>query len=57
MFSWGRIAGLTLLAGLLALRVVDPIVVERLRLQAFDLYQRIAPARGPCFSCRRPGCR
>lgn len=49
MFSWGRIAGLTLLAGLLALRVVDPIVVERLRLQAFDLYQRIAPPEDRAF--------
>ena len=38
-----RIAALSLLAGLLALRVWDPGPVETLRLQAFDYYQQIAP--------------
>lgn len=39
----GRLLGLTLLTGLLVLRVLDPTIVERTRLQAFDLFQRLAP--------------
>lgn len=40
-----RLAGLTLLAALLALRVADPPPVEMLRLQIFDAYQRLWPRR------------
>ena len=38
-----RMIGLALLVGLVALRIVDPPPVERLRLALFDLYQRISP--------------
>ncbi|MEN8723102.1 MAG: adenylate/guanylate cyclase domain-containing protein [Alphaproteobacteria bacterium] len=46
MLDWvisGRALGLYLLIGLLALRVVDPPLVEKARLIQFDLFQRIAP--------------
>lgn len=39
----GRLLGLALLAGLLVLRAIDPTIVERTRLQTFDLYQRLVP--------------
>lgn len=42
-FGWARLAALGLLAGLLMLRVLDPVPVERLRLAMFDMFQRIAP--------------
>ena len=42
-FGWGRFAGFLLLGTLIALRIVDPVFVERLRLQAFDTYQQISP--------------
>jgi adenylate cyclase len=35
--------GLLLLAGLLAIRVLDPSLTEELRLRGFDFYQRISP--------------
>ncbi len=38
-----------LLAALLALRVWDPAPVQLIRLQAFDLYQRIAPRKPTSF--------
>ncbi len=41
--SLSRIAGIFLLLALLAIRIVDPIPVERLRLSAFDLFQQVAP--------------
>ncbi|MCR9125638.1 MAG: adenylate/guanylate cyclase domain-containing protein [Rhodobacteraceae bacterium] len=41
--GWGRLAGLALLVTLIALRIADPVFVERLRLQAFDSYQQIKP--------------
>ena len=41
--SLSRIFGLLLLAALLALRIADPIPIERLRLTAFDAFQRIQP--------------
>jgi adenylate cyclase len=44
---WGRLGptlpGLLVLAGLLALRIADPAPVAALRLQSFDLFQRMAP--------------
>jgi len=44
---WRRLGpvlpGLVVLAGLLALRVADPAPLEALRLQSFDLFQRMAP--------------
>ena len=42
-FGWGRFAGFVLLGLLIALRIADPVFVERLRLQAFDTYQQINP--------------
>lgn len=42
-FSWGRLSGFLLVFALLGLRIVDPIFVERLRLQAFDQFQRLNP--------------
>lgn len=41
--GWSRVAGLLVLAILLLIRIIDPIFVERLRLQAFDVYQRLHP--------------
>jgi adenylate cyclase len=41
--SLSRIAGLFLLFALLAIRIADPIPVERLRLSAFDLFQQAFP--------------
>jgi adenylate cyclase len=41
--GWGRFTGILLLIALMALRVADPVFVERLRLQAFDTYQQINP--------------
>lgn len=41
--GWGRLAGLGLLVLLLAIRIADPIFVERLRLQAFDTLQQMHP--------------
>ncbi|MGK9170376.1 adenylate/guanylate cyclase domain-containing protein [Inquilinus limosus] len=44
---WRRFAlvapGLLVLAGLIGLRLADPAPVEALRLQGFDLFQRLAP--------------
>ncbi|KGM33183.1 CHASE2 domain-containing protein, partial [Inquilinus limosus] len=44
---WRRLAlalpGLLVLAGLTALRLADPAPVAALRLQGFDLFQRLAP--------------
>ncbi|MGK9234633.1 adenylate/guanylate cyclase domain-containing protein [Inquilinus limosus] len=44
---WRRFApilpGLLVLAGLIGLRLADPVPVEALRLQGFDLFQRLAP--------------
>ena len=42
--GFSRIAGLVLLAFLVLLRVNDPVPVERLRLQVFDVYQQIRNA-------------
>jgi adenylate cyclase len=39
----GRGLGLALLAALIALRVIDPGPIERLRFQQFDLMQQLAP--------------
>ncbi|MCU9839115.1 adenylate/guanylate cyclase domain-containing protein [Ruegeria sp. WL0004] len=41
--SWSRLSGFLLVFALLTLRIVDPIFVERLRLQAFDQFQRLNP--------------
>ncbi|MGB0921467.1 MAG: CHASE2 domain-containing protein [Alphaproteobacteria bacterium] len=38
-----RVTGLVLLTALILLRIWDPAPVERLRLQSFDLYQRLVP--------------
>ena len=43
----GRLIGLALLVGMLALRVADPAPVEILRLKTFDLFQRISPFEDP----------
>jgi adenylate cyclase len=42
-FSLSRLAGLALVAALLAIRVADPAPVSALRYASFDLYQQIAP--------------
>jgi adenylate cyclase len=39
----GRVAALTILLALVALRAWDPVPVEELRLRIFDSYQRLAP--------------
>jgi CHASE2 domain-containing sensor protein len=39
----GRVAALTILIALVALRAMDPVPVEELRLRIFDSYQRLAP--------------
>ena len=39
----GRIAALSILLALMALRTMDPVPVEELRLRIFDFYQRLAP--------------
>lgn len=39
----GRVAALTILLALVALRAFDPVPVEELRLRIFDSYQRLAP--------------
>jgi adenylate cyclase len=39
----GRVAALTILLALVALRAMDPVPVEELRLRIFDSYQRLAP--------------
>ena len=41
--GWGRVAGFGILVLLLFVRIADPIFIERLRLQAFDLYQQLHP--------------
>jgi adenylate cyclase len=41
--DWTRIAALGLLAGMLALRVLDPVPVQIVRNLTFDAYQQIAP--------------
>ncbi|MFT6674218.1 MAG: adenylate cyclase [Sulfitobacter sp.] len=41
--GWGRVAGLVLVVAMVALRIADPVFVERLRLQAFDAFQQINP--------------
>ncbi|MCB1451309.1 MAG: adenylate/guanylate cyclase domain-containing protein [Nitratireductor sp.] len=38
-----RLFGLALLVGLLAIRAIDPVFVQTVRNQSFDLYQRIHP--------------
>ncbi|MCB1455325.1 MAG: adenylate/guanylate cyclase domain-containing protein [Nitratireductor sp.] len=38
-----RLFGIALLVGLLALRIFDPVFVQTVRNQSFDLYQRIHP--------------
>ncbi|MBL8907292.1 MAG: adenylate/guanylate cyclase domain-containing protein [Rhizobiales bacterium] len=38
----GRVLGLALLAGFIALRIADPQLVEELRLRTFDVYQRLS---------------
>ncbi len=48
--SWwrtGRLIGVTLLIGLLALRMADPGPIETLRLKTFDLFQRLSPLDRP----------
>ncbi len=42
-FGGGRWIGLLLLAALLVLRALDPGVVESIRVQTFDFYQRLEP--------------
>jgi adenylate cyclase len=42
-FGTGRIVGLLLLAGLLALRIWDPGPIEALRQRSFDIYQLMHP--------------
>jgi adenylate cyclase len=46
----GRILGLLLLAGLLALRAWDPPAVEALRHRSFDIYQLLQPRVAPINS-------
>ena len=43
LFRKGRLYGIVLLLGLLALRVWDPWPVEVARLRVFDFYQQLAP--------------
>lgn len=45
-FGIGRIVGLLLLVGFLALRVWDPRPVEALRQKSFDIYQLMHPREG-----------
>ncbi|NRB03229.1 MAG: adenylate/guanylate cyclase domain-containing protein [Rhodobacteraceae bacterium] len=47
VIGWGRLAGFGLLFLLLFIRIADPIFIERLRLQAFDLYQQLNPREAP----------
>ena len=42
-FGWGRVFGLAVLAGLVALRAWDPTPLQLLRLKTFDLYQLAKP--------------
>ncbi len=42
-FGLARTAGIVLLAALIALRILDPIPLEAIRLNAFDFYQVIKP--------------
>jgi adenylate cyclase len=42
-FGFGRIVGLLLLVGLLALRIWDPGPIEALRQRSFDIYQLMHP--------------
>ena len=42
----GRAAALALVAGALALRIVDPGIVTELRVRGFDLVERIWPRAG-----------
>ncbi|HET6156893.1 MAG TPA: CHASE2 domain-containing protein [Dongiaceae bacterium] len=39
----GRAAGIALLSALIAVRMLDPVAIERLRFQQFDTMQQIAP--------------
>jgi adenylate cyclase len=41
--GWSRLAGIALVLALLAIRIADPVFVERLRLQAFDGFQQLHP--------------
>lgn len=41
----GRVPALLVLAALTALRIINPVPVETIRLRAFDLEQRIAPRK------------
>jgi adenylate cyclase len=41
----GRVPALVVLAALAALRIINPLPIEELRLRAFDLEQRFAPRR------------
>jgi CHASE2 domain-containing sensor protein len=43
-FGWGRLLGLAVLAGALALRAWDPMPLQLARLKTFDFYQ-LAKAR------------
>ncbi len=47
--GWSRVAGLLVLATIILIRIIDPIFVERLRLQAFDVYQRLNPRTPPAL--------
>jgi len=42
-FGWGRVVGLAVLAGVLALRAWDPMPLQLARLKTFDLYQLAKP--------------
>ena len=42
-FGWGRVLGLAVLAGLVALRAWDPTPLQLARLKTFDLYQLAKP--------------
>ena len=42
-FGWGRLVGLAVLAGALALRVWDPTPLQLARLKTFDVYQLTKP--------------
>ena len=46
-FSFDRLIGLAVLAGFLALYVVNPYPVEFLRLKTFDYYQQLKPRQIP----------
>lgn len=47
-----RLVGIALLAGLVALRIWDPVPVEVLRLKGFDILQRLSPNLNPSRPAR-----